>query len=207
MTHTKSVEQATQVVADLIKKRDEVEARKVLLEHQRDEIAFDAHTGDEKARAKITKFNSELSEIENEIASFAAAIRTAETKVREAQGEQRAEIEREQARHAQKLGREMLDAATAADRALTQAFAALGDMRGVASELARIGCPPSPMLLESNLKRALITVSMSGGRFALGHLAASEKISMLELGQRWSEAIQHWAAQRLGDSVKEVEAA
>jgi hypothetical protein len=48
---------------------------------ERDESAYDALTGEPKARAKLTKLNRELAEVELEMASFDAAIREAEKRV------------------------------------------------------------------------------------------------------------------------------
>src|SRR5262249_17839786 len=94
MKNSSSVDHARQVVADLVAKRDELDVHKAKLEHAREELAFDAHTGDDKAHSKLTKLNRELIELDAELASFTAAIRTAEHRVLQAQGIEHAEIDR-----------------------------------------------------------------------------------------------------------------
>ena len=192
-----TIGQAKQVVADLRDKLAALEDRKLNLEAERDMIAFDAHTGDNKARTKLTKVNHELIEIDTEIASVHAAIRTAEARVLEAQGIAREEIERGSAEAALKLGRATMDAMRVADASLRSAFDALTDAADAVNELHRLGCPPSPALFAVNVKRAIIAAAQ-GSRFPIGdHMSPADRISLTELADVWGKNIESWAAQRL----------
>jgi hypothetical protein len=144
-----AIELARGVVAELLVKHDALEERKEQLEAERDEIAYEAHTGNDKARAKLTRLNREVAEIDAEMASFDAAVREAEKRVIEAQGIERAEIERQRAMQALKRGRHMLDGLKAADRALAEMFAALHDVRAEISELHKLGYGVSTLLAEA----------------------------------------------------------
>jgi hypothetical protein len=88
------IDAAVKIVADLSAKRDQLETKKLALEGQRDACAFDAVTGSKTAKAKLAEAIEGLLKIDAEIASYTAAIRTGEEKVREAQGIARAEIAR-----------------------------------------------------------------------------------------------------------------
>src|SRR5262245_4373362 len=183
MTNPTTVEQARKTVTELSAKRDETETKKLGLEAVRDACAYAAHTGDKKARAKLTETLSELVKLDGELASFDAAIRTANLKVNEALGFERATVEREHAEQARKIARHILDAGKSADVALKQAFAALHEIREAGFTLSRIGYGPNGTLIESNLRRAIVTASL-GTRFSLGALAPSEQHSVVELAER-----------------------
>jgi hypothetical protein len=94
-----------------------------------------------------------------------------------------------------------------ADCALNQVSAALGDMRNIAAELARLGYQPGVALFEANIRRALLSVPMVGGSFKLDRLPPNQRVTVLELGQNWAAGVEHRASQKLGDPVKEKEVA
>jgi hypothetical protein len=101
-----NIDETRKTLAALEAKHAELEDRKAELEDQRDDVAYDAHCGDEKARAKLTKLSRELIEIDMELASLSAACRTAEERVAEAQGHERAAIERKKGEEALGIGSE-----------------------------------------------------------------------------------------------------
>ncbi len=202
---TTTTGQAKQVVADLRDKLAALEDRKLDLEAERDMIAFDAHTGNDKARAKLTKINGELVAINTEIAGVHAAIREGEARVLQAQGIAREEIARQNAEAALKRGRAAMDAMRVADQSLRSAFGALTNAADAVNELHRLGCPPSPALFAVNVKRAIIAAAQ-GSRFPIGdHMSPAARTSLTELADGWSKSIENWASQRL--AAKQAKAA
>ena len=193
-----SLEAARKVVTDLNAKLAALEARKAALEDQRDDLAYDAHTGSKAAKVKLTDVIGQIIQLDGELASFAAAIRAAEGKVQESLGVERADLERQKGEQALKLGTEMHDHAVAADKAMRDTFLHLGAIHEISLTLSRMGCPPSPALVESGLIRALKSASMST-RFKLEHLAPTERHSVVELTERWGALATAWANQKLGE--------
>ncbi|HEV3242237.1 MAG TPA: hypothetical protein VGY14_03125 [Methyloceanibacter sp.] len=133
-----------------------------------------------------------LAQLDHEMHSLAAATRTAEQKVLEAEGVQKSEIERERAEWALELGTTMRDHAKAADQALAQALqhymALRRDDDGIEPDWrSAIGEP-----IRRECRRALVTV-FQGTPFAVGFLAPNERHTLVELSERWSAGVQHFA--------------
>jgi hypothetical protein len=89
-----TVEQSRQIVADLRDRLAALEHRKTDLEQERDLVSLEAHTGNDRARTKLTKVNRELIEHDLDIASLEAALREAGVRVMQAEGVARPQIER-----------------------------------------------------------------------------------------------------------------
>jgi hypothetical protein len=98
---TTPIEQAQKVVADLRQKLSQLQDRSVLLGGEREAIAFDAHAGDERARARLTKVNKELLELGGEAKGLEAALAEGTRRVIAAETEARAEGERTRAKTGQ----------------------------------------------------------------------------------------------------------
>jgi hypothetical protein len=197
-------EQARQVLADLKDHLAAAELSKGAMEEKRDALAFNSYTGDQSAKAHLAKITKTLIEHDQHVLSLQAAIRTGEQRVLEAQGVARADIERQQAKQALKLGRAALDALRVADRGLRDAFSALHDANEAINSLNALGCPPSPALFQVNVKRAIAAASM-GTRFQVGqHMAPTERRSLTELADGWQRSIENWASQRLDEPAKEA---
>src|SRR5262249_6439465 len=115
-THmTVATSQAT--LASLRTKLAELENRKALLSDEIASISFEVHVGGDAAvRKKFDDLVREGLALDAEAAGLAAAIKTGEQRVIEAQAAEHAEIERQKAEAALKLGRDMADAAQIADR-------------------------------------------------------------------------------------------
>jgi hypothetical protein len=193
----KSVDAARAVVAELQTKLDELDTRKLALQAQRDEIAFDALASDEpKAKAQLSKVSKLLIECDHEMGALGGAIAEAERRVVDASASERQAAERQRAEEALGLGRQMADAGKAADLALSQAFAALNEMQHIAHELARLGCPPSPGLVSVNIRRAIATASQ-GSPFVLATVAPGDRRSIGELSAGWAAGITNWSEKRL----------
>ena len=121
-----------------------------------------------------------------------------------ARGITRAEIARRNGEAAMKHGRNLADAAKAADQGLRQAFAAFDDIRATVIELNKLGCNhPSLNLVDVDLRRALINASMGSG-YALGHLAPGERHTIGELGMGWAAGISTWAQRQLDEPASEA---
>jgi len=115
MSHT---EDARRVVAELDTKRSVVEERAKLLEGEREQITYDALTGDAEARKRLDQIGHELLLIEHELEAIRAAISEAGRRVEEAEGVAGAERAAERAKQALATARQLKDCAKAADKAL-----------------------------------------------------------------------------------------
>jgi hypothetical protein len=185
-----------QTLADLKDRAAALEHRRVDLEAERDSHSYDALVmGDANAKAKLARTTKLLIEHDQEIAVMAAAIRTAEAKVLEAEGVAKAEIDRRNGEKALKLGKELLDAAKAADAGFAAGFIALSELRDAVQSLNRLGCGPNLALVDANLKRSLIAQSMGSG-YALGHVPPDARHTVGELGGMWCATVTAWASHR-----------
>src|SRR5262249_49279153 len=118
---TTNLERACAVVADLQAKLGELAKRKALLEHETAEIGFEVHAeGNDKARKRLDQIVRELVGIEAELTSLTGAVRAAQERVIQAQTAERAEAERQKAKAAVALRKDLLDAAKIADRNFEQ---------------------------------------------------------------------------------------
>jgi hypothetical protein len=82
------------------------------------------------------------------------------------------------------------------------AFAGMSEMRTVMADLNKIGCGPNLALVDSNLKRALVSASLGSG-YALGHTPPDQRHTISDLGTTWAKHAQSWAEQRL-DPAKQA---
>jgi hypothetical protein len=198
-----TVANARQTVVALQAKRDALETRKLMAEAERDSCAYDAYTGDAKAKAKLAEVNREIVGIDAELASLAAAIRTAEAKVIEAQGVEQAAAEKRKAERALELDTQASALAATLDETAHQLFEHFAAFRAVMVELHRLGAVPNTELVDSACRRAL-TAAASGSRLQIGHLPPNERHTFSELATRWSEGISAFTAQRLAEPEVEV---
>jgi hypothetical protein len=194
---------ARQVLADLKDQLAALELKKAELEDTRDQHSYDAFTGDAAAKTALSRVTKTLIEHDQHVAACMAAIREGQARLEIAQGAAREEIERKRAEAALQHGKAMLDGLKAAQKAFTDAFAALADAHAEVVELGKLGCPPAQALFEVNCRRAIIATSMHS-RFALGHFSPPERHSLTELGSVWANACRSWAEQRLTEPKAEA---
>ena len=85
--------------------RDEIDTATALaakLDHHRSELAFDAHTGNNKAKADLAAVNKERVEVALTIQTLQAALLECGRRIEQAKCEGEAEAERERAREVQR---------------------------------------------------------------------------------------------------------
>jgi chromosome segregation ATPase len=201
------VRNARETVASLVSARAALEERAAELQTEREEVAFDAYTGDKAAKKRLDAINSEGIRHQTEAASIEAAMRTAQARLSEAEADQNRAQEAVDAQQALSLLDDLRAEATALDDAvatLLRKYEALKDttraLRGLGA-LAR----PTAELIRVAARRALdahLMFSDLRGEF----LAPGERRTFTDLAAVWASGVEAWAAPRL-EQTPELEAA
>jgi hypothetical protein len=103
------VQKAEQIISELKAKRNEIIELEFSLSKERQSIAFEAHTGDEKARRRLDQINRTAAQHGSELESLDAAIAEAENRWKQAQGEEAREADRADALKLKDLFGELSD--------------------------------------------------------------------------------------------------
>jgi hypothetical protein len=205
------IERAEQVLAGLQTKRETMAARSVELEEQRTQIAFGAHTGNEKARAKLDTINREAAVMGSELASLDAAIKEAGVRVEKAREAASRAQERADAEALLKRVAEITECMAYIDkhlehtvRGMTAVHQALEDVRALS------GGHPSWMLVKSNAERAIKTAlqrlpSIWWRDWLVDLVPPGERKTFSDFWSRQAMSLERNARERLGEGAKQKE--
>jgi predicted translin family RNA/ssDNA-binding protein len=206
---TDEITRAEKVLGELQAKRETLAARSAELKEQRTQYAFAAHTGNEKARAKLDTVNREAAILGSELASLRAATREATVRVERAR--EAASHEKDRANAVALLTRvaEISETMIYVDkhiahavRGLTAVHQALEDVRALS------GGHPSWMLVKSNAERAIKTAlqrlpSIWWRDWMIDLCAPGERRTFSSFWQGMSASLERNARQRLGEKPKD----
>jgi hypothetical protein len=202
-------EHAEKVLNELQAKRDAVTASSQNDEAEMGDVAYAAHTGDQKAAAKLETLRERALRRDLEVRNLDSAIEEAKRRVAAAQeAECRAE-ERRVALEVRSLIGSLRDAGKVCDEAL-QTFAAASDaMREIVAKINALGFNhPTAMQLQSLGERAVRTMLVqSAFARAFEHIAPRERQNFNHFTSRWCVSLEREIAQRLGEHKQKEDAA
>jgi chromosome segregation ATPase len=138
-----AVAQAQAVVADLEAKRGDAVRHGTDLQDERTAIAFQAHTGDDKAAQRLKEIHQAISEHSSELASLDAAIRAASTKVETAKAALAVEMQKVDALKLRAASRAFFAHMRKLDKALDELVNVLYDVEPIRQQLDALGVGPS----------------------------------------------------------------
>jgi chromosome segregation ATPase len=136
------VEQADHVLNNLRQKRDALVAHGIELAEQRQHVAFDAHTGDAKARARLDAINREAAVHDAELRSLDCAISEANTRAERSRTAETAEKDKADALALRKTVNEIGEAMRFADSHFGKAIAALNAVNDALDRIHVIALDP-----------------------------------------------------------------
>jgi hypothetical protein len=140
-------------------------ARQTIIAHDRGEIAFLAHTGDKKARAKLDALNQEGAILAGEISSLAAAVGEAEDRLTRAEAEVAAAQARARAANIRDtLLPQFVEAGQRCAEGLDQFTSNLATVLGLAGEIGRLGGSMSKETVRVVIQRSIQARLFLAGR-------------------------------------------
>jgi hypothetical protein len=168
----------------------EARDRMIALAGDRDVIAYDAHTGDQKARKRLDAISAELATMGSETESIQAAIVEAERRVKEAEGVARSEQERANAEAALALGARLRDQARAVDDALAVVFSGFKEISDLTMELRRLGVGPSEQMVSVSFKTVMRSAA-TGSRLRdiFEAIAPVDRRTMTDFTGKWDSLL------------------
>jgi hypothetical protein len=201
------IEKAEKIVRDLEETLESLLGRTKVLEVQRRQISYAAHTGDQKARTKLNQINAEAATHGGEIESVNAALAEAQARL--------AAVHRAEALAADKAAALQLRAKAARFKELGEVLddcfadfkSAAIEMKTVLDDIHRLGCAsPTHELFKANGDRAFKTAVMGTPFWTqdFPFLAPGERKSFRSLVAAWTSAIENNVALRLGEKQKEA---
>jgi hypothetical protein len=205
MSKTK-IEKATETLAKLEAKQVEFTASAAADERELSEIAYAAHTGEQKAQAKLEALKDRALRRDLEMKALASAIAESKRRVAAAQ---EAEAMAEAARVAEELAELadlMREAGAKADKGLAMMIEGSNDLRKVVQAINARGLgSPSAQQLQSLGSRAILgAIVNSPFAKSFEHLAPRERQSFKSFAHQWAEMIErHVGAQPKKEAADE----
>ena len=196
------------IIADLSARLAATEERRAALVTERIETSFAAHTGDAKARARLTAISKNIAEIASEAESLQEALAEARRREKAAEYEAHVEKGKADARAALERIADWRERAAALDAALADFGEAYGKLKADMLSLATLGAPPSGATVRSACPRAVAAALQAAGLSkeidTIGFLAPHERHSFADIVGGWSSQVERWAQAHLGDEKKEA---
>ncbi len=194
-----AVEQASATLDALRARHRQENDRQIAIGVERRDISYAAHTGDAKARRRLTAINIEFATANSEIDSISEAIKRAEIDLAEAkstelksQMRQKAEEVRSRLGRFQQLGAEI-------DQHAKLIAEKYKELEAEVLAIGKLRAPiPSLTLMRSNGKRAMFTLLL-GTPIELMRLSPSERTTFASLTDSWITSMDRWASAHLGD--------
>jgi hypothetical protein len=186
------IEAAQKVLADLVAKRDATAQARAADESTMAELAFEAHTGDQRAEAKLETLKERALRKDLELRSIDSAIQIAKEKVALAQAEAARAAERAVAAELKELAKHMRASAKKCDAALAMLTEGAKEIRdAIARTNARGLGNPSATQLQSLGERAVLTalLEMPWAR-AFQHIAPRDRQTFVGFATQWAFAIE-----------------
>src|SRR6516164_2534647 len=138
-TKLNAVENAQKTLHELEAKRDAVTASRQNDERELEAVAFAAHTGDQKASAKLETLRDRAIRRDLELKSVDAAIAVAKQNVEVAKAAEAAADQRRVALEIQRLAKELREAGKLADEGLAMFLDATNVMQHIVSQFSTLG--------------------------------------------------------------------
>jgi hypothetical protein len=152
------VEKAAQVVANLKAKKQDIVDLQFQFAQERQKIAYEAMTGDAKARKRLDEINKQAAVHGSELEAADAAIREAEMRLAAATAEEQRVAAIEAAREQRKLFDRLVERYLKLDEALETLVSQLRDISSEWNELQK-GPVPSPNGQQFHVSTSLIVKS------------------------------------------------
>jgi hypothetical protein len=200
-----AVENAQKTLHELETKRDAVTASSQNDEAEMGAIAYLAHTGDEKASAKLETLRDRAIRRDLELKSVDAAIAVAKQNVEVAKAAEAAADQRRVALEIQRLAKELREAGKLADEGLAMFLDATNAMHHIVTRFSALGLGnPSAVQFVSLGERAIRTVLMETVfRRAFEHLGRAERKSFASFTAEWAAMLDKATSAKL-EQTKEV---
>jgi hypothetical protein len=140
-------------------------ARQTVIAHDRGKVAFHAHTGDKKARAKLDSLNQEGAVLAGEIDSLAAAVAEASDRLARAEAESvQAQARARAANIRDTLLPQFVEAGQRCAEGLDQFTNNLATVLGLAGEIGRLGGSMSKETVRVVIQRSIQARLFLAGR-------------------------------------------
>jgi hypothetical protein len=194
-----AVNHARKTLAELETKRREIEARQIANTQEREEIAYEAMTGDPKARKRLDQLNREAAAVGLEMTNAESAIATARRRLSAADDAAARAVVRERAEAARPHVKRLREAGKRAKAALRALAEAVGEIESTMTELrGKVPQVPSHGLARVNVRRA-ISSELSLSRLEPMVLLPSQRVDFDTLIARYAEGIE----QTIGRVIEE----
>jgi hypothetical protein len=199
---TTEIEKAERVVAELEDKRRHLVQQATELDAERQKISYAAFTGDQKARQRLDRINTETATHNSEMASLSAAIHEANTRVAAAHRNAAIAADKAQATELAEVLETFVECGRDIDAALAIIVEKSQLMEKTLFRMNQLGsASPNSRQLESIGSRALITALMeTPWRREFQHLPPGERRSFNEMVDAWYPMVEANIAQRLGSN-------
>lgn len=190
---------AREAVASLVTARAELETRAAELEAEREGIALASFEGDRTAQKRLASINSESVKHEVECKSLDAAIRSAQTRLLNCEGDERLARDNENAVKALQLVDEFTRTGVGLDDELQSFLSRYERLIELSRSLRSLGAlsRPSEEHLKTASRRALAAATM----FTLlqfEFLPPGERHNFTHLTASWARFVRDWAIPRRG---------
>jgi hypothetical protein len=199
-----SVAAAEAAISNLQTKHDELVARDGELAKIRASVAYKAlQENDATARATLDRINQESAVRASEMASLAAALKTAHERLAEAKRHAATQADREQATELRVMLDQFVKTATQLDEALADVAALGHNLHHIQARMRELGSPaPNAAQLDSLGYRCLLTACASTPWFRhFEVLAPHERRSFAALIEIWRSTNEKHFGARLGDQT------
>ena len=196
------VDKANEVLSGLQAQRDALIARAHELEERRQAIAFDAHSGNKAARAKLDETNSESVTFEYELKSIDSALIEAGKRLAVAEQAQALAQEKQNAQALRAAVDEFVAHATAIDEAFASVVKEAMALEETLKTIHSLGSQfPSRAQLDSLGTRALLTaIQGTPWRRDFETIAPGQRQTFSALVGTWAERIEaNHIAPRIGE--------
>ena len=201
------IENAEAVIARLEDKRKTLIDKKIELDAETQRISYDAHTGDAKAKHRLSAINNEISTHEREMNSVELALKEAQSRLAKANRNAATEADRELALRQRALADKFLELGNDAHEALVDAVGNLQEMADVHREMYQLGIRfPSNDQFRVLGARALQTALQETPwrkDLEISLLAPNQRQSFAALVAAWHATMMQDINRRIGDKQSE----
>src|SRR6516225_9288618 len=183
-----ALEHAEKVLHDLEAKQADLAASRASDESEMASVSYEAHTGNEKAAAKLETLRERALRRDLELKNIASAIQVAKERVALAQAEEAKAEQRRVAMEIQRLTKELREAGKLADEGLAMFLDATNAMHHIVSRFSSLGLGnPSAVQFVSLGERAVRTVLMETVfRRAFEYLGPADRKSFASFTAEWA---------------------
>ena len=203
-----ALEHAEKVLHDLEAKQADLAASRASDESEMASVSYEAHTGNEKAAAKLEALRERALRRDLELKNIASAIQVAKERVALAQAEEAKAEQRRVAMEIQRLTKELREAGKLADEGLAMFLDATNAMHHIVSRFSTFGLGnPSAIQFVSLGERATRTVLMETAfKRAFEVLPPGQRQSFASFTAEWAVMLDKATSAKL-EQTKQKEAA